>query len=191
MIYKPKTCKYCKAKFEPTKPAQKVCGAECAIGLGEKQKSKSLASQQRMARKELREKKLALKTRGDWIKDAQIVFNKFIRLRDAHLGCISCGASLNVEMVGGGFDAGHYLSRGAKPHLRFDERNVHGQCKRCNRYLSGNVANYREGLIQRIGLEQLNALEADNTAKHYSIDDIKTIIDTYKQKCRELEREAA
>lgn len=187
MIFKERTCKYCKAKYLPTKAKQIVCGAECAIGWNDKQKSRALSSQQRMARKELREKKVALKTRSDWIKEVQIVFNKFIRCRDMGLDCISCGALLGAELVGGGFDAGHYLSRGAKPHLRFDERNVHGQCKRCNRYLSGNVSNYRERLIRRIGIVSVMALEADNTPKHYTIDDLKALKAHYQAKVKQLE----
>jgi hypothetical protein len=70
--------------------------------------------------------------------------------------CISCGVDLKTEAVGGGYDAGHFLSRGAKPHLRFNENNVFGQCKRCNRYLSGNVANMREGVRDRIGQQALD-----------------------------------
>lgn len=143
-----------------------------------------------MERKELRERKLAIKSRSEWIKEVQIVFNKYVRCRDSGLVCISCGAALNSDMVGGGFDAGHYLSRGAKPHLRFDERNCHAQCKRCNRYLSGNVGLYRLGLITRLGLETVEALEADNTPRHYTIDDLKALKAHYQAKVKELERSA-
>lgn len=189
MIFKERICKYCKAKYQPEKPKQIVCmKVECAIGWAEKQRTKQLHTQARMERKALREKKQALKTRSDWIKEVQVVFNKFIRLRDINRTCISCDAPLNSEMVGGGFDAGHYLSRGAKPHLRFDLRNCHGQCKRCNRYLSGNVGNYRERLIARIGIKDVEALESDNTPRHYTIDELKALKAHYQAKIKELER---
>ena len=141
-----------------------------------------------MQRKELREKKLALKTRSEWIQDVQKVFNEFIRLRDNKLGCISCGVPFMSSAVGGSYDAGHYQSRGAKPHLRFVENNVAGQCKRCNRYLSGNVANFRTGLIARIGIEAVEALESDNAPRHYTIDDLKSLKSLYQTKIKELER---
>ncbi len=38
------------------------------------------------------------------------------------------GTPLISEKLGGGFDAGHYRSRGAAPHLRFYTLNIHGQC---------------------------------------------------------------
>lgn len=47
---------------------------------------------------------------------------------------------------------------------------------------------YRRGLIAKIGQQAVEQLESDNTAKHYSIDDIKKIIQTYKAKVKELER---
>lgn len=188
MIFKDRICKYCKTSYTPAKPKQIVCSADCAIGYSEKQKSKQLHTQARMERRELREKKQALKTRSDWIKEVQIVFNKFIRLRDFDLGCISCGASFISSDVGGAYDAGHYLSRGAKPHLRFVEHNVAGQCKRCNRYLSGNVPNFRSGLIGRIGHVAVEALEADTTPRHYTIDDLKALKAHYQAKVKELER---
>ena len=56
--------------------------------------------------------------------------NKYIRLRDVGKECISCGTPLVAEQLGGGFDVGHYRSRGAAPHLRFYTLNIHGQCKK-------------------------------------------------------------
>ena len=88
--------------------------------------------------------------------------------------------------MGGGFDCGHYRSVGSAPHLRFDERNAHGQTKQCNRYGAGRAVDYRIGLIQRIGLEQVESLEADQTPKKYSIEDMKAIKDEYKRKLKEL-----
>lgn len=186
MTLNPKPCRYCKKSFQPKTNKHIVCSDDCAIGLYEKQKTKSLHTQARMERKELRERKAAMKTRSDWIKEVQIVFNKYCRLRDASFGCISCGSVLTNEAVGGGYDAGHYLSRGSHPHLRFNEHNCHGQCKRCNRYMSGNVANYRIGLISRIGLQTVEALEADNTPRHYTIDDLKQLKAYYQAKIKEM-----
>ena len=59
--------------------------------------------------------------------------------------------------------------------MRFNENNCHAQPKQDNRYLSGNVADYRIGLIKRIGLAPVEALEADNSVQKYSIDELKAI----------------
>lgn len=182
MIFKERTCSYCKSRYTPTKPKQKVCSAKCAIGLGEKQKSKALASQQRMERKELREKKLAIKSRSEWMKDAQFWFNKFIRIRDGNNPCISCG-----RWHTGQYHAGHYRSVGSAPHLRFNENNCHKQCSVCNNHLSGNLLQYRAGIIQKLGAETVERLMSDNTPKHYSIDDLKEIKAIYQAKVKQLE----
>ena len=94
---------------------------------------------------------------------------------------------LESDSIGGCFDAGHYRSVGSAPHLRFDERNVHGQRKQCNRYGSGRAVDYRVGLIQRIGLEVVEALEADQQPKHYSIEDLIELRDKYRAKKKAIE----
>jgi len=86
------------------------------------------------------------------IKIATKHFNLFIRERDKRLGCISCGGVIE--------NAGHYLSAGNHSGLRFDEKNVFGQCIRCNKWLHGNLIEYRKGLIKRIGLDKVEWMEA-------------------------------
>jgi hypothetical protein len=154
---------------------------------GKKQLAKKQAKEAREERAKDKARRETLKTRSDWIKDAQQAFNRYVRLRDAGQPCISCAAPLKSEAVGGGFDCGHFRSVGSAPHLRFDERNAHGQCKQCNRYGSGMHSDYRVGLRLRIGLAALEALEADQTPRKWSIDELKAIRDTYRAKARALE----
>ena len=92
------------------------------------------------------------KTVSELLKIAQKKFNKFIRERDKEKGCISCNGKVQ--------QAGHYLSQGHHSALRFDENNTNGQCIRCNLYLSGNLINYRQGLIKKIGAEKVEWLES-------------------------------
>lgn len=89
---------------------------------------------------------------------AQKVFNAYIRKRDEGLPCISCGTGQPQH-------AGHYFSAGHNSKLRFDERNVGGQCLRCNYFLHGNQLGYRKGLIQRIGLKEVEQLESEASVK--------------------------
>jgi hypothetical protein len=163
---------------------------ECQVTYATAHALKSQEKRVKADRKETREKKQALKTRSQWMKEAQVEFNRFIRLRDAGLPCICCGLPLgDIGSVGGGYDCGHYRSVGSAPHLRFDERNAHAQRKQCNRYGSGRAVDYRIGLIARMGVYAVEALEADQTAKHYTIDDLKAIKAKYKTLCRELEQQ--
>jgi hypothetical protein len=137
-------------------------------------------------RKETKERKAKLKPRRDWLREAQSAFNKFIRTRDAGQPCISCGRHHN-----GQWHAGHYLSTGARPELRFDERNVHLQCAPCNNHLSGNIVLYRQGLIAKLGLAVVEELEGPHEPKHYSIDDLREIKARYTALARQLTKEAA
>ena len=132
------------------------------------------------------ERKEKLKNRSDYIREAQVAFNAFVRERDRNQLCICCDKPLQLEAVGGGFDCGHYRSVGSAPHLRFNEFNAHGQSKQCNRYGSGRAVDYRIGLIKRIGLQLVEALEADNLPAKLSIDDLKAIKATYRAKLKQL-----
>jgi hypothetical protein len=178
----------------PAKAMQSTCGAfSCQLAYGTKVAAKlaqKRAKAERIAarenRKVIRLKRESLKTRRDYIKEAQLVVNAYVRERDKNEACISCGCSLESVSVGGGFDAGHYRSRGACQHLRFDERNIHGQCKRCNRWLNGNVANFRIGLVDRFGDNFVEAIEADNQTRKHSIEELKDIIAVYREKTRML-----
>ena len=128
--------------------------------------------------------KQKLKTKGEHLKELQTIFNKFIRLRDKELPCISCGTTRPVK-----YDAGHFYSVGAYPNLRFNEDNVHKQCSNnCNVNLSGNFAEYSINLPERIGYERYKHL-LDNRHKPlkisiFEIEELKVI---YKGKIKELE----
>lgn len=185
---KPRTCRVCKQQFQPHKTMQQVCGPECAI----KQVQAKRAKAERVAdiadRKIIKAKLEKLKTRSEWMKEAQVAFNQFIRLRDQLAGhaCISSG--LPLDWSGNNVDAGHYRSTGSAPHLRFNEDNCHAQSKHDNRYLSGNAVDYRLGLIKRIGLEMVEELEADQAPRKYSIEELKAIKAHYVAKLKELRK---
>ena len=91
----------------------------------------------------------------------QKVFNKFIRERDAdfsytYFTCISCGKTKPTRQM----DAGHYYNVNQYKGLRFNEDNVHGECKYCNKYnRDGHLIGYRENLIKKIGNERFEKLE--------------------------------
>lgn len=187
---KPRKCRFCKAEFVPARPMQIVCDWQCGSALIAKNKEKADAKKAKAERAEIRVRKDRLKTRRDWINEAQTAVNAFVRFRDKDKPCICCGKTLretDSESVGGDFDAGHYRSIGSSPNNRFDaERNIHGQKKQCNRYGGGRAVDYRLGLIARIGLEAVEALEADNRTAKWSIDELKAIRDEYREKLKEL-----
>lgn len=179
-----KKCRICKAKFEPFNSLQVACSPACALEIGRKQAAKKAEDKAKEQRKWIKEQKARLKSRSDYMKDAQQAFNAFIRARDHHRPCISCG-TYNA----GQFHAGHYRTTKAAPELRFEELNCHKQCAQCNNFDSGNIVEYRISLIQRLGQEAVDWLEGPHAPKHYTIDDLKAIAKHYRKAARELERE--
>jgi len=177
MTLRAKTCKGCSEKFVPSRPMQTACGPKCAVIVAQR-------TRESKARKDLREAKQKAKTRGDWLRETQIAFNAFIRARDADLPCISCG-----RWHQGQYQAGHYMSVGARPNLRFDELNCHKQCTVCNNHLHGNLVNYRRALVAKIGIEAVEGLECDQSVRKYSIEDLKQLKHTYAKKLKQLKKE--
>lgn len=187
---KQKRCKSpeCRQMFTPANSMQNVCHYKCGLALAKITRESKEAQLAMEDRKSTRERKEKLKTRADYVREAQQAFNEFIRWRDRVAGhaCVSSGRPL--DWSGNAVDAGHYRSVGSAPHLRFDERNCHAQTKQENRFLSGNAVDYRVGLIARIGLEAVEALEADQEPRHYTIDDLQRIKADYRARTRELKR---
>jgi hypothetical protein len=187
----PKRCKAkgCFEHYTPdlSKPWVSWCSEDCAVQIGLDRVAKSKQAAAKKERAADREKLERLKTRSDYIKEAQVAFNAFIRERDKDQPCICCGKHPVMESItGGSWDCGHYRSVGSAPHLRFNEDNAHRQRKMCNRDLAGNAVAYRIGLIRRIGIERVEALESDNSPAKWTIQELIEIRDKYRSKLKEL-----
>ena len=131
--------------------------------------------------KEKKERKEKLKTRTDYQNELQVIFNKWIRLRDKGNNCISCNKPPKKE------NAGHYRSVGGNPELRFEPLNNNLQCEYCNTYLHGNLIDYRINLIKKIGIEKVEWLEGKHEPKKYTIDELKGLKVLYKLKIKNYE----
>ena len=167
-------CKNCKNKFEPIRFNHKYClKDECIKAFVEEVKVKQWKETKTRMKQDL-------KTTQDWLKEAQTIFNKYIRLRDEGLNCISCNKPPLKK------NCGHYYSQGGHSNVRFDEYNCHLQCEHCNTYLSGNLLNYQIGIEKRIGAEKLIELQGKaHIEKKWSVEELKELIKTYKNKIKD------
>ena len=125
---------------------------------------------------------MSLKTADKW-------FSKFIRIRDADkdgiIRCISCGQPVHWKKA----DAGHFIKRQHKA-LRFNEKNVNAQGKRCNWLLQGNDINYAIGLEKKYGPGIIEELEiAKRNTIHLGQFELKLIAAHYRQRFNELKKE--
>ena len=173
---KPKKCKSCGTSFQPYRPLQSVCSPVCAVKLAGDKSWKERKSK-------LKESLISI---GDLKKIARGVFQKWVRLRDKDLPCISCG-TFTSEI----WDAGHYFKAELFSGLIFDERNCHKQCRKCNTFLNGNEIQYRIGLVNRFGERWVKKLEKDSEklrVKKYTKSELEDIQKKYSKKLFELKK---
>lgn len=194
-----RTCKVCKTKFEPQyNSVQPVCSIACAIKKSHDDRVKECVKRIRARRKETRERKQKLKSRTDWIKEAQAAFNAYIRGRDIGNKCISCGKSEQELKINNpiAMVCGHFLSVGAYPELRFNEFNGNLQCTRCNggagKYGQFNskaktvTQDYEHALIQKIGQDNVDWLKGAHCSQNLTAEDAKEIKEYFREKLRLL-----
>jgi len=186
-----KKCRICKETYTAWNSLQKVCSPKCAIVHTNNEKL-------RARKKDIRQRKQALKTKSDWLKECQTVFNAYIRERDKDNVCISCQKSEQELKINNpiAMVCGHYLSVASHPELRYSTFNANLQCTRCNggagKYGQFNskaktvTQDYRENLIKKIGLENVEWLEGPHQAQHWTIEDIKEIKQWYKDQLKYL-----
>ena len=168
-------CKNCKEQFEPVKFLQKYCfKSECVKVWVETENTKQWT-------KKKSQMKADLTTLSDYLKLTQQVVNKYIRVRDEGLNCISCDLPPKKK------NAGHYYSQGGHSAVRFDEDNIHLQCEHCNTFLSGNLLNYQIGIEKRIGGEKLMQLQAKaHDVKKWTKEELTELIEIYKKKIKNI-----
>lgn len=114
------------------------------------------------------------------------IFSLFIRMRDANddgnIVCPTCNTMHHYKKV----DAGHYITRGDNA-VRWDEQNVHAQCKRCNlrggeQHLMGLFIDkkYGNGTTDMLQIKRHNTFHTNKVV-------LKSLIDEYKLKVKKLE----
>lgn len=112
------------------------------------------------------------------------IFSEYIRRRDSNNGfgrCISCNKILHWTNG----DAGHYVNR-QHMSLRYDEKNVHLQCRRCNRFDEGNMLGYTKGLINKYGESVLDYLDMKkHNISKLSESDYIALISHYQDKLKQ------
>ena len=158
-------CKICRDKFDVRFFLQKTCFDPVCLDKWTKQdRAKKVTTLDKVKAIEVRKNKKALndlnKKSLKWQhKQTQPVFNKLRRLqefkwfsdRGLEPVCTSCGKPLGNDQ----WCNGHVTSVGSNGRLRYDFMNSYLQHNnRCNKNLSGDVDNFKKGLIIRFGEEE-------------------------------------
>lgn len=175
-VLRPRMCEVCRVKFRPARDNVTWCspdhGAEVAL--------RRVAAD---AARKHKEKLADIKPLQHWLKATERVVNHFVLTRDHDKPCISCGTCDTVQ-----WEAGHYLSVGSHPELRFDLANIHKQCHRCNHNQSGNQAAYRLNLVPRIGQAEVDRLEGPHPTAKYMREALAQLRRDISRRTRELKK---
>jgi len=187
---KQKACKICRARFRPFNSMAVACSPECAIAWARKQAAANQIKLDRIEAKKAKEQRAKERQQKadfrlkdtKWLKaKAQEYCNRYIRLRDELLGCISCGTLADIK-----YDAGHFIPAGRCIPLRYNELNIHKQCTRCNTHMSGNLTAYEAALRIKLGNEVVEWLKGPHEPIRYRAEDYLRIIEEYKAKIKLL-----
>jgi len=174
---------YVKEDWHPS--FRSFCSTECGIKLARerqdkarvKQLTKVKADEKRRKREfnaETAARREKIKTKSAWMRDLQSLMNRYVRLRDAKDGCISCSKPSSWP---GQWHCSHYYPTSTSSYVRFNLWNMHKSCSECNGHKSGNIASYRPRIIEKIGKERFDWLESNhNNIAKYEIEWIKRAI---------------
>jgi hypothetical protein len=117
------------------------------------------------------------------------VFSEFIRLRDANeegkCKCITCAFTADWNR----FDCGHGIGRQHKS-TKFDERNNHAQCKKCNGFEGGQQAIYKEEVEKRYGKGTWDTLvlKSRQVCKRGKVE-IEVMMEYYRNEVKKLKQQ--
>ena|SRR5699024_15127 len=121
----------------------------------------------------------ARRTADEW-------FGKYIRKSHAENGrceCVTCGKVEDWKKV----DAGHCLEKMSFPQVRYNETNVHPQCKGCNMAENGKAAIHAQAITELYGTWQLEELIRLCGQPHINDKErVMRIAREYKRKYEEL-----
>ncbi len=186
-------CKFCKNYVSAfiKVPAGVFCNMEHAIAFvcdaNKKRRARDIENAKKEFNRETRRLKEKIKTRAQWYDDLQVLVNRYVLLRDRGKPCCTCSKTSDVK-----YDAGHFLSRGAHPELRFELTNIHKQCSvNCNQHGSGMRKEYEVFIVKTYGQEKLDWLLGPHRLlknKFPHTDDIKNEMERFRKLIKEIKR---
>lgn len=119
-------------------------------------------------------------------KRADRVFSELVRRSAINefgwIFCVTCDTPNSLENM----DAGHFVSRKFNA-TKYDKRNVHPQCRVCNRWEEGKKYEYGKFLVEKYGegiIDELNQLA--HSKKRFTIEELEEMIKGWKKELKEL-----
>jgi len=162
----------------------------CLADTGRKKAKKTAIKRHKeevkVAKKKHQNDKKEVRTRTKWYAMLQALVNQYVvHVRDKDEPCYTCGKTDRSVK----YDAGHYLTRAAKPELRFELTNIHRQCSvECNVHGSGMRVEYNEHIKLQYGQAHFDWLNGPHKPLKYQFphwSDIEKEIIRYRKLLRD------
>jgi len=115
------------------------------------------------------------------------LISKYVRQSSAdHRGiaeCVTCG----IQKPWKELQAGHFIPQAQGNAVRYDMRNIHCQCFRCNINLGGNGPEYYPFMVNKYGEDVVAELRAlSRTTRKFTESELDEMIEDLTQKLQEL-----
>ena len=121
----------------------------------------------------------------NWKKRVWKIFSLYIRTKETKNGygrCVTCGQLFSIKRL----QAGHFIP-GRRNSILFDERGVHIQCERCNKWLYGNPIQYYDYMKRTYGQKIIDELyKKAKEEKQFTVPELKRLYEYYKAKLQSL-----
>lgn len=114
-------------------------------------------------------------------KETWELMSKYVRLRDKR--CVTCGVVKPFSQL----QAGHFIHGKC---MDFIFTNIHAQCVRCNKYLSGNGASYANYLVSIYNdgvIQSIWKTYNEKKGKEYTYEELIKLNKLLRAKIRKLE----
>lgn len=125
-------------------------------------------------------------TRANLEKKLDKAFSRYVRLRDSddngYGNCITCGVLKHFTEA----DCGHFITRSCRS-TRWDEKNAHLQCKRCNGFLSGLQFEHGLQIDEKYGADTaLRLLQKSKKTRKFSMQELRDMCKYFEELAGEL-----
>ena len=113
--------------------------------------------------------------------------SEYVRLSsvdaNGYCSCVTCGRTEHYKKM----QAGHFIPQAQGNAVRFDLRNIHVQCYRCNINLGGNGPEYYPFMLEKYGQDVIDELrKLSNTSVKFTAPELQDMIKEMERKIEEL-----
>jgi len=114
--------------------------------------------------------------------------SKFVRMDASDVNgfckCVTCHTVKHYKEM----QAGHFIPQAQGNAVKWDLRNIHPQCYRCNINLGGNGAEYYPYMVDQYGIDTVDELRRlSHTTVKFTVNDLLEMENDFKLKLENIQ----